>query len=369
MGRAARALFSPPPLPVRLLGSEPTFPRLCPFCSPEDCPTNAGVPLTPAAPHTTPQSEAGRRGRSDSPAALRAGQVSGSDPAGRPPSPSPGAPGTERAGPPGGGTRCGVPARAAPARGRARASRARPRPPAPPPGRRVLGEDPARPRAAQPRRIRAPRPPSGPRAGRPPAGREVVLARPRPGSRVAGQRLRGSEGGGAARPACGWRPLSAVPAPGPPPPRRPPSAPVRGAPSQPPLPPRPPLRGLRAPSREAGPGLPGARRRRRGAAMDGKTHAGVALVPGPSGRGPSARRCRRRPGLLLPGLWLLLLARPASCAPGKHRGDPRAAAGTLPSFIAAIFKIRLSPPRLFYSPPLPRPAFWRCFSILLGPSK
>ncbi|KAF6086093.1 KIAA1549 [Phyllostomus discolor] len=50
--------------------------------------------------------------------------------------------------------------------------------------------------------------------------------------------------------------------------------------------------------------------------MDGKTRAGVALVPGPSGRGPSARR--RRPGLLLPGLWLLLLARPASCAPDER---------------------------------------------------
>ncbi|XP_040858045.1 UPF0606 protein KIAA1549 homolog isoform X1 [Ochotona curzoniae] len=63
--------------------------------------------------------------------------------------------------------------------------------------------------------------------------------------------------------------------------------------------------------------MPGARRRRRGAAMEGKPRAGVALVPGPSGRGPSARRRRRRrrPGLLLPGLWLLLLARPASCAP------------------------------------------------------
>ncbi|XP_062957264.1 UPF0606 protein KIAA1549 homolog isoform X2 [Cynocephalus volans] len=65
--------------------------------------------------------------------------------------------------------------------------------------------------------------------------------------------------------------------------------------------------------------MPGARRRRRGAAMEGKPRAGVALVPGPSGRGPSARRARRRrrPGLLLPGLWLLLLARPASCAPDE----------------------------------------------------
>ncbi|XP_017355210.1 UPF0606 protein KIAA1549 homolog isoform X2 [Cebus imitator] len=64
--------------------------------------------------------------------------------------------------------------------------------------------------------------------------------------------------------------------------------------------------------------MPGARRRRRGAAMEGKPRAGVALAPGPSGRGPSARRCRRRrPGLLLPGLWLLLLARPASCAPDE----------------------------------------------------
>ncbi|XP_065739871.1 UPF0606 protein KIAA1549 homolog [Phocoena phocoena] len=55
--------------------------------------------------------------------------------------------------------------------------------------------------------------------------------------------------------------------------------------------------------------------------MEGKTRAGVALVPGPSGRGPSARRARRRrrrrSGLLLPGLWLLLLARPALCAPDE----------------------------------------------------
>ncbi|XP_030681941.1 UPF0606 protein KIAA1549 homolog isoform X1 [Nomascus leucogenys] len=64
--------------------------------------------------------------------------------------------------------------------------------------------------------------------------------------------------------------------------------------------------------------MPGARRRRRGAAMEGKPRAGVALAPGPSGRGPSARCARRRrPGLLLPGLWLLLLARPASCAPDE----------------------------------------------------
>ncbi|XP_043728008.1 UPF0606 protein KIAA1549 homolog [Cervus elaphus] len=57
--------------------------------------------------------------------------------------------------------------------------------------------------------------------------------------------------------------------------------------------------------------------------MEGKTRAGVALVPGPSGRGPSARRARRRrrrrSGLLLPGLWLLLLARPTSCAPDELR--------------------------------------------------
>ncbi|XP_069444592.1 UPF0606 protein KIAA1549 homolog isoform X2 [Ovis canadensis] len=56
--------------------------------------------------------------------------------------------------------------------------------------------------------------------------------------------------------------------------------------------------------------------------MEGKTRAGVALVPGPSGRGPSARRARRRRRrrsglLLLPGLWLLLLARPTSCAPDE----------------------------------------------------
>ncbi|XP_037691992.1 UPF0606 protein KIAA1549 homolog [Choloepus didactylus] len=51
--------------------------------------------------------------------------------------------------------------------------------------------------------------------------------------------------------------------------------------------------------------------------MEGKTRAGVALVPGPCGRRPSARLSGRRPGLLLRGLWLLLLVRPASCAPDE----------------------------------------------------
>ncbi|XP_036037706.1 LOW QUALITY PROTEIN: UPF0606 protein KIAA1549 homolog [Onychomys torridus] len=50
--------------------------------------------------------------------------------------------------------------------------------------------------------------------------------------------------------------------------------------------------------------------------MEWEPRAKVALVPGRSGRGPSSRH--RRPGLLLPGLWLLLLARPASCAPDEH---------------------------------------------------
>ncbi|XP_035312281.1 UPF0606 protein KIAA1549 homolog isoform X1 [Cricetulus griseus] len=49
--------------------------------------------------------------------------------------------------------------------------------------------------------------------------------------------------------------------------------------------------------------------------MEWEPRAKVALVPGRSGRGPSSRH--RRPGLLLPGLWLLLLARPASCAPDE----------------------------------------------------
>lgn len=62
-------------------------------------------------------------------------------------------------------------------------------------------------------------------------------------------------------------------------------------------------------------------------AMEREPRAGVALVPGRCGRGPSSRH--RRPGLLLPGLWLLLLAGPASCASGKHRRDPRDAAATL----------------------------------------
>ncbi|XP_057624894.1 UPF0606 protein KIAA1549 homolog isoform X2 [Chionomys nivalis] len=49
--------------------------------------------------------------------------------------------------------------------------------------------------------------------------------------------------------------------------------------------------------------------------MEWEPRAKVALVPGRSGCGPSSRH--RRPGLLLPGLWLLLLARPASCAPDE----------------------------------------------------
>ncbi|KAM5255765.1 UPF0606 protein KIAA1549 homolog [Ctenodactylus gundi] len=50
--------------------------------------------------------------------------------------------------------------------------------------------------------------------------------------------------------------------------------------------------------------------------MAGESRAGVAPLPGPGGRGPSARRRRRRrPGPLLAGLWLLLLARPASGSP------------------------------------------------------
>nr|XP_045016482.1 UPF0606 protein KIAA1549 homolog [Jaculus jaculus] len=59
--------------------------------------------------------------------------------------------------------------------------------------------------------------------------------------------------------------------------------------------------------------------------MDGKPRAGVALIPGPSCRGPSAHRPRPGRLLLLPGLWLPLLpplllpllARPASCAPDQ----------------------------------------------------
>ncbi|XP_031237429.1 UPF0606 protein KIAA1549 homolog isoform X2 [Mastomys coucha] len=45
--------------------------------------------------------------------------------------------------------------------------------------------------------------------------------------------------------------------------------------------------------------------------MEREPRARVALVPERCGRGPSSRH--RRPGLLLPGLWLLLLAGPASC--------------------------------------------------------
>ncbi|XP_032161742.1 UPF0606 protein KIAA1549 homolog [Mustela erminea] len=324
MRGAVCARFPPPRLHVGLSGREPD---LCFALSPPQprrlsserrrpahtcCPARNGAERSQA-----PEEEReARRSRG------RPGFPAPTPPRGPPSLPAP--PGAERAGPPGRRAPGFRPRRGGtgrrPGPGLPRLPRA---PRSPPPGRRDLGETRHRPRAAQPRRARAPRSPPGSPAGRLRAGREVVLASPRPGPRVAEQPLGGSEGGGAARPACGWRPLSAVPAPGPPPPRRPPSALVRGAPSQP-QPQRPPLPGPTAPSPEAGPGrrpgLPGARRRRRGAAMEGKTRAGVALVPGPSGRGPSARRARRlrrRPGLLLPGLWLLLLARPASCAPDE----------------------------------------------------
>ncbi|XP_054547896.1 UPF0606 protein KIAA1549 homolog [Talpa occidentalis] len=146
-----------------------------------------------------------------------------------------------------------------------------------------------------------------------PAGREVVLASPRPGpARCRAAPAPGSEGGGAARPARGWRPRSAVPAPA-----RPPALAGLCARSAAPGPRRlaaaAPAGPERRAARPAGPaGLPGARRRRRGAAMEGEPRAGVALAPG-----PRARRARRRPGLLLPGLWLLLLAGPAACAPDE----------------------------------------------------
>ncbi|XP_052029417.1 UPF0606 protein KIAA1549 homolog isoform X2 [Apodemus sylvaticus] len=53
--------------------------------------------------------------------------------------------------------------------------------------------------------------------------------------------------------------------------------------------------------------------------MEREPRARVALEPERCGRGPSSRH--RRPGLLLPGLWLLLLAGPASCAPDELSVD------------------------------------------------
>ncbi|XP_057589241.1 UPF0606 protein KIAA1549 homolog [Hippopotamus amphibius kiboko] len=280
--------------------------------------SKAVLPTQAPHSHLLPRTDSSQR-RSEKPAALALARFSGSDPSSRASLP-PGAPrgGTRRAtraaGP---GVRCGS-GRRRPAAG--------PRCPASPPGRRIPGPAQRSPRAPAPRA----RCLAAPQAGARPAGRWCspprARARALPGS--GSEAPKGAERRGR-RAAGGPRP-SAVPAPGPPPPRRPPSAPVRSAPSQPP-PQRPPLPGLRARSREAGPGrqpgLPGARRRRRGAAMEGKTRAGVALVPGPSGRGPSARRARRRrrrrrSGLLLPGLWLLLLARPASCAPDELPLEP-----------------------------------------------
>ncbi|XP_058152536.1 UPF0606 protein KIAA1549 homolog [Dasypus novemcinctus] len=208
-----------------------------------------------------------------------------------------GRPGTTSAAAPRG--RCGV--RAALDPGPAQASRIHS--PVPPPGGRILGGRARTGSAAVARpglsraRARSPgarvsRPPRlGYPGGRRPAGREGVLASSRPGPRVAGERLGVSEG--AER--RGRRAAAAAAAAAPP---QPENAEPRGR--------------ARAPA-----GSAGARRRRRGAAMEGKTRAGVALVPGPCSRRPSARLARRRPGLLLPGLWLLLLARPASCAPDE----------------------------------------------------
>ncbi|XP_075862341.1 UPF0606 protein KIAA1549 homolog [Microcebus murinus] len=151
-----------------------------------------------------------------------------------------------------------------------------------------------------------------------PAGREGVLASPRPGPRVAGQRLRGSEGGGArGRRAAGAPVRGSGPArprlAGLPPRRCAAPRPSRSRSGRPSGPERAEPRGRAGPAGTAGGAAPTP-----SAAMEGKPRAGVALVLGPGGRGPSARRARRRrPGLLLPGLWLLLLARPASCAPDE----------------------------------------------------
>lgn len=313
-------LFSPPLLHVELLGREP---NLSLALSPK-----AVLPTQAPHSHLLTRTDSSQR-RSEKPVTFAPARFSGSDPSSWASLP---------AGAPGGGTRRAIRAADRVFRaGRGGAGR-RPgpglqRPARPHPGGGSRGRAGLRPRAAQPPCARDPRLlPAAPQAGVRPAGRWCSPARARaralPGSGL--EAPKGAERGGR-RAAGGPRP-SAVPAPGQPPPRRPPSAPVRGTPSQQSPPQRPPLPGLRALSREAGPGRrpgqPEARRRRRGAAMEGKTRAGVALVPGPSGRGPSARRARRRrrrrSGLLLPGLWLLLLARPALCAPGKHRGDPPA---------------------------------------------
>ncbi|XDB49488.1 hypothetical protein AB1E18_003060 [Capra hircus] len=280
----------------------------------------AVLPTQEPQSHLLPRTDWSQR-RNERPAALALARFSGSDPSSRRPLP-PGSPGELDAGPPG---------RRDPAFGAGPGGAGRPlvpglpRPARPLPGGGSRGRAGLGPCAAQPPRARSRRL-AAPQAGSRPAGRWCspprARARALPGSASEppkGAERRGRRAAGSPRP-------SAVPAPGPPPPRRPLSAPVRGAPSQPPPPQRPPLPGLRVQSREAGPGrrpgLPGARRRRRGAAMEGKTRAGVALVPGPSGRGPSARRARRRRRrrsglLLLPGLWLLLLARPTSCAPDE----------------------------------------------------
>ena len=66
-GRAVRALSS---TARRTLGNGPPIsPSFCPRCSPEGCPTNAGAPLTPAAPHRLEPEEEQEARRA------RAGQV------------------------------------------------------------------------------------------------------------------------------------------------------------------------------------------------------------------------------------------------------------------------------------------------------
>lgn len=363
--------FLTPVTACRALRKRRPFLCFVPSAAPKPVPTNAGAPLTPAAPHTIEQRSGRREGRRERPAARRAGQVSRSDPSWRASITGSRRPrgqnarGHQAAGPVVG---CGSGRRRPPAWPRPPASPRAPSREAGPGG----GPGPAShsPGASEPPRLPARL--SGRPAGRRAAGREVVLAAPRRGPRVAGQRLGGSEGGGAARPACGWRPLSAVPAPGPPPPRRPPSAPVSGAGSQQ-QPQRPPLPSPKAPRGEARPGA-GRECWGRGADAEARPWTGR---PAPGSRWSRGRAAAGLP-LAAPAAAARDCCFPASgccCWPGRPRAPQVSTDKTLgppprPCLpLLLLFSKSCFPRPSFYSPPLPRPPFLRCFSILLGPSK
>lgn len=363
MGRAVRALSS---TARRTLGKGAAgSPSFVPTAAPK-----AVLPTQEPQSHLLPRTDWNGQRRSERPAALALARFSAlTPPRGAPSLRAPRGTGRRT-------TRAAGPAfGAGPGESRPPWSQASRVPRAPSPGGGSRGRAGLGPCAAQPR---APAPaawlPLQAGSRRPGGGARL----PAPGpARCRAAPRRAPKGAGAARPACGWQPRpSAVR-----PPARPASpalsAPVRGAVPAAAAAAAAPPGPESAEPREAGPGgrrpgLPKARRAdAEGAAME-KTRAGVALVPkgraaaglppaAPAAAAAAARGCCcSRP--------LAAAAGPADLVRPRWLTEDPPARPCL-SFIAALFKIWLSPPILFYSPPLPRPPFWRCFSILVGPSR